>query len=269
MLKTDLIEMSEKSFYVFDLLYKLSDFPINDIALSLFKKELPEVITYGELDERVHKAMQILLQKGINRQDRICIVLDCSIDLVIWLIASIKLAVVPCILPYHFARYNKQEDIDRLLHLFQKLKSRTIICNASLTQLLKNRHSTINFELNSIPADDLLNIDINFKPIETCPPHNENISYIQMSSGTTGAQKGIKLSYRAINSSLNAISNKWKLSIKNDVVLNWLPLYHDMSLFCGLFLPLVEGIPICLAPPSLFVKKPHLFFQKIALPLIH
>ena len=61
---------------------------------------------------------------------------------------------------------------------------------------------------------------------------SEDIVLLQHSSGTTGLQKGVALSHQAVFNQLDAYSRALNLN-DNDVIVSWLPLYHDMGLIAG------------------------------------
>jgi acyl-CoA synthetase (AMP-forming)/AMP-acid ligase II len=50
---------------------------------------------------------------------------------------------------------------------------------------------------------------------------------------------------------------------ENDVIVSWLPLYHDMGLIAGFVLPLYQGIPLVLMSPFDWVQHPALLFKAI------
>jgi len=67
---------------------------------------------------------------------------------------------------------------------------------------------------------------------------------LQHSSGTTGLQKGVALSHRSVLNQIAAYSQSIDLQ-DDDVVVSWLPLYHDMGLIAGFIMPLVAGRRWC------------------------
>ncbi len=93
-------------------------------------------------------------------------------------------------------------------------------------------------------------------------PEREAIAFLQHSSGTTGLQKGVALSHRAVLNQLAAYGQSIGLN-DEDVVVSWLPLYHDMGLIAGFLLPLVAGIPLVLMSPFDWVRHPALLFKGI------
>lgn len=88
------------------------------------------------------------------------------------------------------------------------------------------------------------------------------VCLLQHSSGTTGLQKGVALSHAAVLNQLASYSDAVGLH-DGDVVVSWLPLYHDMGLIAGFLLPLAQGIPLVLMSPFDWVSHPALLFRAI------
>ncbi|MCK7506388.1 MAG: AMP-binding protein [Desulfobacterales bacterium] len=81
----------------------------------------------------------------------------------------------------------------------------------------------------------------------------DDIVLLQHSSGTTGLQKGVALSHQAVFNQLDAYSRALELD-DEDVVVSWLPLYHDMGLIAGFIMPILSGIPLVLMSPFDWVQ---------------
>ncbi len=94
-------------------------------------------------------------------------------------------------------------------------------------------------------------------------PDPDAIAFLQHSSGTTGLQKGVALSHRAVLNQLAAYADSLRLGA-DDVIVSWLPLYHDMGLIAGFLLPLMQGIPLVLMSPFGWVRHPALLLRAIA-----
>ena len=90
----------------------------------------------------------------------------------------------------------------------------------------------------------------------------DDIAFLQHSSGTTGLQKGVALSHRAALNQIASYSDAIGLN-ERDVIVSWLPLYHDMGLIAGFLLPLVQGAPLVLMSPFDWAKHPALLFRAI------
>lgn len=93
-------------------------------------------------------------------------------------------------------------------------------------------------------------------------PAAATIAFLQHSSGTTGLQKGVALAHDAVLNQLASYSDSLQLHEK-DVIVSWLPLYHDMGLIAGFLMPLIQGVPLVLMSPFDWVKRPALLFRAI------
>lgn len=89
-----------------------------------------------------------------------------------------------------------------------------------------------------------------------------DIAFLQHSSGTTGLQKGVALSHQAVLNQLASYSEAIQLN-DQDVIVSWLPLYHDMGLIAGFLLPLLQGVPLVLMSPFDWVAHPAQLFRAI------
>ena len=84
----------------------------------------------------------------------------------------------------------------------------------------------------------------------------EDVVLLQHSSGTTGLQKGVALSHRAVFNQLDAYGRALGLG-DDDVVISWLPLYHDMGLIAGFIMPILSGVHLVLQSPFDWVRAPY------------
>ncbi|MCC6189301.1 MAG: AMP-binding protein [Anaerolineales bacterium] len=91
----------------------------------------------------------------------------------------------------------------------------------------------------------------------------DDLVLLQHSSGTTGLQKGVALSHRAVLNQLASYARAIRLSA-DDVVVSWLPLYHDMGLIAGFVMPLLERVPLALMSPFDWVRAPYRLLQAVS-----
>jgi acyl-CoA synthetase (AMP-forming)/AMP-acid ligase II len=91
----------------------------------------------------------------------------------------------------------------------------------------------------------------------------QDIVLLQHSSGTTGLQKGVALSHRAVINQVESYARAIQLT-ETDVVISWLPLYHDMGLIAGFILPIIRCIPLVLMSPFEWVRAPYKLLQAVS-----
>jgi fatty-acyl-CoA synthase len=91
----------------------------------------------------------------------------------------------------------------------------------------------------------------------------DDLALLQHSSGTTGLQKGVALSHRAVLRQLDVYAAAIRLA-EDDVIVSWLPLYHDMGLIAGFVMPVALGVPLVLMSPFDWVRAPYRLLQAVS-----
>ena len=86
---------------------------------------------------------------------------------------------------------------------------------------------------------------------------------LQHSSGTTGLQKGVALSHRAVLEHVESYAAAIQLT-DADRVVSWLPLYHDMGLIAGFHTPLAAGLSLVQLDPFEWVSAPVLLLEALS-----
>jgi acyl-CoA synthetase (AMP-forming)/AMP-acid ligase II len=94
------------------------------------------------------------------------------------------------------------------------------------------------------------------------PFTREDTALVQFSSGSTGLQKGVLLTHRAVLAHSRSYARSIALS-RDDTIVSWLPLYHDMGLIACFLLPLTCGVPFVQMGPFEWIAAPDLLFQAI------
>jgi acyl-CoA synthetase (AMP-forming)/AMP-acid ligase II len=91
----------------------------------------------------------------------------------------------------------------------------------------------------------------------------EDLVLLQHSSGTTGLQKGVALSHRAVLNQLDCYAAALGLA-PDDIIVSWLPLYHDMGLIAGFVMPVMCRVPLVLLSPFDWVRAPYRLLQAVS-----
>jgi len=92
-------------------------------------------------------------------------------------------------------------------------------------------------------------------PVPPFPAIREDdLAFIQYTSGSTEQPRGVALSHANVCRTVEFMAEAAQLS-REDTVVSWLPLYHDMGLIGCAFTPPTTGAPLYLLPPDL--KNPR------------
>jgi acyl-CoA synthetase (AMP-forming)/AMP-acid ligase II len=98
------------------------------------------------------------------------------------------------------------------------------------------------------------------RPGRLPPPGATGAALLQFSSGTTGIKRGVLVSDRAALLQLGAYAEAIGLR-RDDRILSWLPLYHDMGFIACLNLPLLFGVHCVQMHPLDWVARPAMYLQ--------
>jgi fatty-acyl-CoA synthase len=96
------------------------------------------------------------------------------------------------------------------------------------------------------------------------PDDPERLAILQFTSGSTADPKGVMLPDRAVCANLDGIAAAAQLDPAVDVLVSWLPLYHDMGLVGLLTLPMSTGTPLVLGAPQDFTSRPSRWMEWIS-----
>ncbi|GAA2899978.1 hypothetical protein GCM10010517_65560 [Streptosporangium fragile] len=100
-------------------------------------------------------------------------------------------------------------------------------------------------------------------PARLPAPAPEDAAFLQFSSGSTGTPKGVELTHAGVLANLEQIRIAAALTA-DDVVVSWMPYFHDMGLIGTHLAPLAAGLKQVKLGPLSFAKRPALWFEVAA-----
>lgn len=216
--------------------------------------------SYRALYHDASRMAGALAQAGVRAGDRVLIVLPTSLEFVIAFFAIELLQAVP-VPSYPPAALERAElALDRLAHIVADCGAEWCISNGEISPLL----GELNFQVKTLRpilvVEDLLAGDAAKAPKARAFP--EELAFIQYTSGSTGHPKGVMLEHRNVVANIHAIGQASQITRK-DVVVSWLPLYHDMGLIGAILFSIYWRLPLALMSPTAFLKKPVRWLRAI------
>ncbi len=92
---------------------------------------------------------------------------------------------------------------------------------------------------------------------------SEDLAFLQYTSGSTRLPRGVMLTHANLMHNLEAIYHSFA-GTPHDVMVSWLPPYHDMGLIGAILEPLYGGFPGVLMSPLHFLQKPYRWLKAIS-----
>lgn len=148
----------------------------------------------------------------------------------------------------------------KILQIIRDCTPRLIVCDELSAP--KMRAMLDSFGLYEIEVADTVQLQ-DEDNAWVCPDiTTSDVAFLQYTSGSTSAPKGVVVTHSNILANLAAITKKFGLT-RESRGLVWLPPYHDMGLVGGILNPLFVGYPITLLAPLLFIQKPLRWLELI------
>ena len=93
-------------------------------------------------------------------------------------------------------------------------------------------------------------------------PTSSDIAFLQYTSGSTSAPKGVMVSHGNLMDNLEMIHTAFG-NTRHSTYVSWLPLYHDMGLVFNAFTSLYAGALCVLLAPVTFMRRPMTWLHAI------
>lgn len=91
----------------------------------------------------------------------------------------------------------------------------------------------------------------------------DDVALLQLTSGSTAAPKAVTITHRALISNMRAMVTASKIT-DDDLMVSWLPIFHDMGMVGFLSVPMVFGFRLVKVTPADFVASPTLWMRLIS-----
>lgn len=210
------------------------------------------------LDQAEHTAGQVLGTLGGRAPRRLGVLMANGEPWVRGLLAAARLdaAIVPLPLPVAFA--GPEAYTRHLRRIAQDAEFEAVLVDSSL------RRSTTALIARELP--DVSFVDVTERSSAPPPPPtaaaDDALAVIQYTSGSTSAPKGVTVTHGNVTHGLAALRAGLALT-RDDTFGLWVPLYHDMGLFCMLG-SFSCGASVCLWRPADFIRRPLGWLQSFA-----
>ncbi|WP_040738913.1 fatty acyl-AMP ligase [Nocardia tenerifensis] len=95
------------------------------------------------------------------------------------------------------------------------------------------------------------------------PTVEDDIALQQLTSGSTGSPKAVRITHGNFFVNAYAMFDRVQFQLDKDVMVSWLPLFHDMGMVGFLSVPMQIGAEVVCVTPLDFLKRPLLWAELI------
>jgi fatty-acyl-CoA synthase len=100
-------------------------------------------------------------------------------------------------------------------------------------------------------------------PIDPVETDEDDLALMQLTSGSTGSPKAVQITHRNLFANLEAMYVSAHYNAETDVMVSWLPLFHDMGMIGFLTVPMFFGGELVKVTPMDFMRDVLLWAKLI------
>ncbi|MCE1116999.1 MULTISPECIES: non-ribosomal peptide synthetase [Pseudomonas] len=219
------------------------------------------VLSYRDLDHRA-RAIAAALQARAGFGERAVLLFPSGPDYVAAFFGCLYAGVIA--VPAYPPESARQHHQERLLSIIDDAQPRLLLTVEALCDSLQGLEALVGDNAPLLLAVDSLDPQLAEQWREPALSHDD-IAFLQYTSGSTALPKGVQVSHGNLVANEQLIRQGFGIDLNpDDVIVSWLPLYHDMGLIGGLLQPIFSGVPCVLMSPGYFLARPQRWLQAIS-----
>lgn len=216
--------------------------------------EPAEALGYARLAAEARLAGGRMLGLGLSPGDRVGLVAETDGDFVRAFMGAMQAGLVPCPMPLPTAFGVRSEYAGQLRRIAAVADCSAVILAEPYRVLVGDALG----EAGLAYIGPLDGIGARPAPLPARPPDSDSLAYLQFSSGTTRAPRGVAVTHRALMANLAGMARALAVG-PEDRGVSWLPFYHDMGLVGCMLLPIATQMSIDYLATRDFVRRPGLW----------
>jgi fatty-acyl-CoA synthase len=234
------------------------------VAIHCLTGDSTEPITYLSLLDSAAGAARDLRAAGVQAGDVVIVIQPHGRDLITGFFGALLCGGVPSILAFPSEKLDPQHYARSLAALMEVTRPTALITNERFESEVHDVLPEIGSSLRILLSETFTpGQKHDFVSLPSVNRSIDDVALLQHSSGTTGLQKGVALSHRSIMTHVERYAEEIRMD-SQEVVVSWLPLYHDMGLIAGFLMPLLLGATLVLMSPLEWVRAPYRLMQAVS-----
>lgn len=223
--------------------------------------ELLRSLSYRELRERSIEVARRLVRAGLAPGARLVLAAETNPDFLFFFFGCQYAGLIPVPLAPPLNLGGREAYVDRLRRMVEKARASAVVAPAHLLGDLRKASLGLSIRLTGTPEDyyRLPSEGASLRPLG-----EDELCYIQYSSGSTRFPLGVSVSQRSLTSNAHGIIAHGLKARPGDRCASWLPLYHDMGLVGFCLAPLLAQLSVDYLTPTDFARRPLSWLKLIS-----
>jgi fatty-acyl-CoA synthase len=223
--------------------------------------DLLEVQSYRDLKDKAESLARRMMRAGLTAGDRVALVAETDANFLRAFFACQYAGLVSVPLPLPAAFGGRAGYVEHIRLMLMVANATAVLCPAPFLEMV--REAAESFDLRIIGTFDEFD-GLSDGGIDLPKIGQDNLSYLQFSSGSTRSPAGIAVTHRALMANLRGITHHALQMREGDRCVSWLPFYHDMGLVGFLLAPVATQVPVDYIATREFARRPLIWPTVIA-----
>lgn len=214
--------------------------------------------SYGELVQHGRRFAAALLRQGVERREPVILVMTDPENAVIAILGCMIAGCPPAPVYPPMNLQAVPNFLNFIKHVVERSGATYVVADAQPYSFLGN----VPHESPGVKGVEKFANLMHSSFFEEIRLEDRDVAFLQFTSGSTSAPKGVMVEHRGLAANLRMIRQASYMD-RDSCVVTWLPVYHDMGLIGTVLNAITLPCKLVVLPPIVFLKKPRLWLELI------
>ncbi|MFV0534594.1 MAG: fatty acyl-AMP ligase [Cumulibacter sp.] len=219
--------------------------------------------TWSQVHDDARRVAEGLRERGVVRGDAVALFMGSPADVAVAVQASWLIGASVTMLHQPTARTNLTTYAEQTVGVLRMIDARALILGDPYVDLAQHFEPAVDrLRARLVLMADLVattqSIDVDAQIAD-----EDDIALLQLTSGSTAAPKAVTITHRSLIANMRAMAIASEIT-DDDIMVSWLPTFHDMGMVGFLSVPMVFGFRLVKVTPADFVTSPTSWMRLIS-----
>jgi fatty-acyl-CoA synthase len=217
---------------------------------------------WREVEREARRRGAALLSSGLNKGDRLALVIAEPHEFVLTFVGAAVAGIVPVPIYPRASFKAKNAYVETVSHIVKAAGARALITLTSTRPVVEEvlAHSPLE---RILIAEEFFRGEPGKVKWPSITP--DDLCFLQFTSGSTSMPKGVVVTHANLAANAAAFLGPYGLDRREeDLAITWLPLFHDMGLIGFVLGTILHDIPTILLPTEAFARRPTMWMEAMS-----